>query len=384
MEVLDTVEAALKVNVQNIVYEAACALGDDAVCFIPTFGNWGRTNPIEKETIYGKCGLVRHIVIRKKTVLRVWDVRSYQKIGNSSAIKHVNKIIRAENEQNTDIREDEEMKKYQEATKEKERAGVKASVKARVKAPRLLKVIAVSLTVMGFALVMWFPSVQAQSLLDRTPNLQNGWIGEDVQFNFNHRMIQTEIAGEQRIIASPTFLLGVPVADRVLVAVQYASSSEVVESNEWELFARWVPLTAGERMPAGAAITAAYNTAAESIDGELSLNLPVSNLEFIGSLRTFSGMYDSDDFRVAVGGGMIVRVSESVAFTGDIITLTNRSDGEEVAWGAGLHLAIPRSPHTFSIQFSNAASTTLQGSTRGEGEVYWGFEFTTPLTFFGM
>ena len=42
--------ANLKVNVQCIDYETAYAKGDDAVCFIPTFANWGWTNPITPGT----------------------------------------------------------------------------------------------------------------------------------------------------------------------------------------------------------------------------------------------------------------------------------------------------------------------------------------------
>jgi hypothetical protein len=38
--------AALKVNVQCFLYETAYAKGDSAICFIPTFSNWGWTNPI--------------------------------------------------------------------------------------------------------------------------------------------------------------------------------------------------------------------------------------------------------------------------------------------------------------------------------------------------
>ncbi|MBC7085125.1 MAG: hypothetical protein H5T43_01980 [Methanomethylovorans sp.] len=38
--------ATLKVNVQCYNYETAYAKGDDAICFIPTFANWGWTNPI--------------------------------------------------------------------------------------------------------------------------------------------------------------------------------------------------------------------------------------------------------------------------------------------------------------------------------------------------
>ena len=74
-------------------------------------------------------------------------------------------------------------------------------------------------------------------------------------------------------------------------------------------------------------------------------------------------------------------MSESVAFAGDVVSLQNRTDQEEVAWGAGLQLRIPSSPHTFSIQATNTPSATLQGSSRGSGDVMWGFEFTTPLTF---
>jgi hypothetical protein len=38
--------ALLKVNVQCYVYETAYAMGDPAMCFIPTFSNWGWTNAI--------------------------------------------------------------------------------------------------------------------------------------------------------------------------------------------------------------------------------------------------------------------------------------------------------------------------------------------------
>jgi hypothetical protein len=38
--------ATLKVNVQCFIYETAFAKGNDAECFIPTFSNWGWTNPL--------------------------------------------------------------------------------------------------------------------------------------------------------------------------------------------------------------------------------------------------------------------------------------------------------------------------------------------------
>ncbi len=226
-------------------------------------------------------------------------------------------------------------------------------------------------------------AIQAQSVLERTPNVHDGWIGDQVRFHFNHRMSRMEIGDERRLIASPTFLLGVPAHENVLLGVQYASSSEVVESNEWELFVRWAPLTAGEETPFGLALAGGWNTAARSGDGEVSLTVPLANAQLLGTVRTFTEAYDTSDLRFALGGGMLVRVSESVAFAGDVVSLQNRSDGEEVALGAGLQLQIPRSPHTFSIQATNTPSATLQGSSRGNGDVLWGFEFTTPLTFLG-
>jgi hypothetical protein len=42
--------ATLKVNVQCFVYETAYAKDDDAMCFIPSFNNWGWTNPIKPGT----------------------------------------------------------------------------------------------------------------------------------------------------------------------------------------------------------------------------------------------------------------------------------------------------------------------------------------------
>jgi len=44
--VLDSDDATLLVNVQCYIYETAYAKGGSAICFIPTFANWGWTNPV--------------------------------------------------------------------------------------------------------------------------------------------------------------------------------------------------------------------------------------------------------------------------------------------------------------------------------------------------
>ena len=46
VETGQSASATLKVNVQCYLYDTAYAKGDDAICFIPTFRNWGWTNPI--------------------------------------------------------------------------------------------------------------------------------------------------------------------------------------------------------------------------------------------------------------------------------------------------------------------------------------------------
>jgi plastocyanin len=85
---------------------------------------------------------------------------------------------------------------------------------------------------------------------------------------------------------------------------------------------------------------------------------------------------------VALGGGLVLRLQRYIALAGDLVTLTDRDSllGEKPAWSAGIHVAIPRTPHTLSIQVTNTNTATLQGSSRGSSERRYGFEFTIPFT----
>ena len=64
------------------------------------------------------------------------------------------------------------------------------------------------------------------------------------------------------------------------------------------------------------------------------------------------------------------------------MTLTHRDSvaGEKPAWSAGVHVAIPGTPHTLSIQATNTNTATLQGASRGTSQRRYGFEFTIPIT----
>jgi plastocyanin len=60
--------------------------------------------------------------------------------------------------------------------------------------------------------------------------------------------------------------------------------------------------------------------------------------------------------------------------------MTDRDSTERVSWSAGVHIAIPLTPHTLSLHATNAPIATLQDASRGTSTIRYGFEFTIPLT----
>jgi plastocyanin len=220
-------------------------------------------------------------------------------------------------------------------------------------------------------------SAAGQSLLDRTPNLSGGWLGErgTLQFNFLHRF-SVSPAPQRNVDNSPTFLLSYRLPFPVVIGVNYATSSDVVTTppipNEWEAFARYARF--------GGALQLGYNQAARSADAELSAGRTLGPVRVLAVGRFLSNGYGSDTTRYAVGAGATLRLHRWIALAGDFTTLLDRRADEKAAWGAALQLAIPYSPHTFSLQVSNTSTATLQGSSRGRDKVRGGFEFTIPFT----
>lgn len=123
-----------------------------------------------------------------------------------------------------------------------------------------------------------------------------------------------------------------------------------------------------------------YNTSARGVDAELSLAKRLGIARVIVAGRTLADPFDQGHVRFAAAGGATIRFGQYMALAGDFTSLMDRSDGERIAWSAGLHFAIPLTPHTFSLQATNIAVTTLQGASRGQQTVRYGFEFTIPLT----
>lgn len=226
------------------------------------------------------------------------------------------------------------------------------------------------------------PAAGAQTVLERTPNLSSGWVGEagTAHFNFLHRFVSSS-APERKVTAVPTFLVAVGLPANTLAGVHWSSNSAVAPRypNEWEGFVRWSPLREEGGAPATVSLHGAWNAAARSADGEVSIARRLGALRLVGAGRVFSNGYD-DRSRTALAAGATLALGRWAALAADFGALTDRDDAERAAWGAALQLAIPYTPHSLSLQATNATTGTLEGASRGDDETRWGFEFTIPLT----
>ncbi len=240
---------------------------------------------------------------------------------------------------------------------------------------RLPGQIAVSVTCVLFASLGVADVASCQSVLDRPPNLSGGWVGAPgtLQFNFVHRFGVGD-APLRKVTNSPTFLLSYQLPLPLLIGFNYATSSDVAAAfpNEWEVFGRYAR--------SGVAVQAGYNQAAGSLDAELTGARTVGRLRLMAVGRLLSNGYHSDTTRYAVGAGATLRLNRWFALASDATSLLDKRAAEKVAWGAGLQIAIPYSPHTLSLQVTNTNTATLQGASRGIDRVRGGFEFTIPFT----
>jgi plastocyanin len=231
--------------------------------------------------------------------------------------------------------------------------------------------------------VLWSSPVSAQSVLDRPPNLGGTWVADAgvLQFNFLHRFNASD-APARKVSNVPTFLMAFGLPAHTMLGVRYATSSQVVAAlpNEWEFFGRINPLAESRGSILDVSLHAGYNQGAESFDAELSAARSVSRLRLLGSGRFMSNAFDAGEERFALAGGAILTLTPNIALAGDVATLLDADSSEEVAWGAGLQLRIPYTPHTLSLQVTNTNSGTIEGTSVGVDETRYGFEFTIPFT----
>jgi plastocyanin len=228
--------------------------------------------------------------------------------------------------------------------------------------------------------------VAAQAVLDRTPNLDDGWTVRPgiIQFNFLHRF-EVSPPPARKVTSFPNFRLATGLPYGFNVDLDYATNSTVFTGipNEYQLALRRPLLRQGNGAPLDLTATAGYAFAPQSVDGEVSLARRIGRLKLLGTVRGISSGYDVQRSLWGVGSGAVIRVTSWLSLAGDVFGLVNAPDGAGLgtAWGAGAQLRIPYSPHTFSIQVTNTQSASIEGSSRGvRGAHMAGFEFTIPFT----
>jgi plastocyanin len=225
----------------------------------------------------------------------------------------------------------------------------------------------------------------AQSLLERTPNVSAEWVVPrgTVQFNFLHRFVRSD-APLRKITSFPTFVIGVGLPEHTQLGFLYSTNSTLSPGypNEWEFYGRWLPVSQDGGAPVDLGGQLGYNLAARGFDGEISIARAQGPVRLLGVTRVLDDPSSGGNPDVAFGGGLVLRLQRYIALAGDLVTLTHRDTAlrEKPAWSAGVHVAIPGTPHTLSIQATNTTTATLEGASRGTTQRRYGFEFTIPFT----
>ena len=244
-----------------------------------------------------------------------------------------------------------------------------------------------SLRLMAAALIVSATApvgLAGQSVLDRTPNISGDWVVRwgVIQFNFQHRFYASPPPA-RKVTNYPTFVMAAGLPVQTMIGFSYSTNSLLAPGypNEWEFFARWHPVSQETGAPVDFGAEIAYNTAAEGLDGEVSIAHRFGRVRLIGVARALSNPYStSGDAQVALGGGATIRLLRWLAIQGDYASLTSLPPDQKAAWSAGLAIGIPTTPHSLALFASNAVTSTLQGASRGGDQVLYGFEFTVPLT----
>ncbi len=236
--------------------------------------------------------------------------------------------------------------------------------------------------------------LEAQPLTRRTPNVYGTWVTTpwNLFFAFNHRF---RILGDEDITGifdeaflknSPTFNLALGLWSPFMAGVLYSSEPAIRNgrrNNEWFPYLKWEPLRQDHW---SVSLLGGYNGQAESADGVLAGQADIAGFEFLGEVRAFSDALHTGEAGVALAGGLSFRITEYIAVSGDFGGFVAGPD-TGAAWSTGIAIGIPFTPHTFSLQLSNALSTIPQEASFNSaeangGDLVWGFEFTVPFSGF--
>lgn len=238
------------------------------------------------------------------------------------------------------------------------------------------------------ALLLLLPAARAlgQAVVDRTPNLDDGWTVAPgvIQFNFLHRF-EVSPPPFRKVTSFPNFRVATGLSYGFNVDLDYATNSSVFTGipNEYQLAIRRPLLREARGAPLDLTATAGYAFAPQSVDGEISLARRLGPVRLLGLVRGIASGYDVQRSLWGVGSGAVVRLTSWLSLAGDVFGLVNAPTGAGLgtAWSAGAQFRVPYSPHTFSVQIANTQSASIEGAARGlRGQHMAGFEFTIPIT----
>lgn len=236
------------------------------------------------------------------------------------------------------------------------------------------------------SLALWVLLAQgaaAQSLMERSPNLQAGWslaTGAPA-FVFAHRF--ELLSGGDELLNIPTLTLAVGLPLGLAAGLDFSSNSEILldrtGTNETQY---WLGGTRRLGAATSASALLAYNSAAGSVDGALTARRGFGPLTLLGELRGFSDLFGRGSAGAAAAGGALLHATPHLALTADVGRVVTE-DSLPSVWSAGVAISIPGTPHTMSLQAGNGGALTLQGTSRSKTRDFsprrYGFVFTVPL-----
>ncbi|HUF14105.1 MAG TPA: cupredoxin family copper-binding protein [Longimicrobiales bacterium] len=233
----------------------------------------------------------------------------------------------------------------------------------------------------------------AQGLLEHTPNLPNGVnaLPGMLEHSATHRFADPDRPVDLQLSPTFDFALGMPwlLPGRWTGGARIAPMSDVVpgDPDEWEVYSRIGLLRQGGGTPLDVIVTAAYNAAARSVDGEALLARRVGPLRMLAGARLLSEPFGGGEARTALAGGVVWQPAPrrmSLTVAADVASLLDRTAGEDVAWSAGVQLGLPYTSLVLSLQASNASTTTLEGTSIGRGPTRYGARLDVPIEFIGF
>ena len=193
----------------------------------------------------------------------------------------------------------------------------------------------------AFLLAAAAPSLGAQSVVDRTPNLDDGWTVRPgvVQFNFLHRF-EVSPPPARKVTSFPNFHLatGLP-----LECEPSARLRDQLHRLHWysERVSACAPSadppanprqsSRPDRSRAGTTLLRRASTVRSA------LARWIGPVRLLGAVRGFSSGYDVQRSLWGAGAGAVVRVTSWLSLTGDVFGLANNPDAAPgvTAWGAG-------------------------------------------------